>query len=181
MIRSLFAALLLTATPALAQEGPSSITADWNGDGWEDSANFTQMADADFVGIEVYLSDAQGNQQLAVSTPYAAWSGQLYGTKPWLELNERGSLQIMSGNDAIGRGRWSQTVTVAYRKGQFNVIGITRTEWDTLDPDFGHSCDLNLATRKGVVNDEAVQAPAFITLPDWNFETSVPDQCFSEQ
>ena len=181
MLRTALAVLLLTTCPVLAQEGPSTITADWNGDGWEDSANFTQMADADFVGMEIYLSDDQGNLSLAVSTPYAAWSGQMYGTKPWFELNERGSLRIVSGNDAIGRGRWNQVVTVAYRDGQFNVIGITRSEWDTLAPDFGHACDLNLATRKGVVNGEAVRAPAFIPLPDWNFETSVPDQCFSEQ
>jgi len=105
----------------------------------------------------------------------------MYGTKPWFEINARGSLQIVSGNDAIGRGRWNQVVTVAFRDGQFNVIGITRSQWDTLDPDFGHSCDLNLATRKGVVNGEAVRAPAFIPLPDWNFETSVPDIRFSEQ
>jgi hypothetical protein len=105
----------------------------------------------------------------------------MYGTKPRFEINARGSLQIVSGNDAVGRGRWNQVVTVAFRDGQFNVIGITCSQWDTLDPDFGHSCDLNLTTRKGVVNGEAVRAPAFITLPEWKFETSVPDICFSEQ
>jgi hypothetical protein len=36
-------------------------------------------------------------------TAFAAWRGQMYGTKPWFEINERGSLHIMSGNDAVGR------------------------------------------------------------------------------
>jgi hypothetical protein len=75
MLSAALAVLLLTTNPVFAQEGPSTIAADWNGDGWEDSANFTAMVDADFVGMELYLSDAQGNLSLAGSAPYAAWSG----------------------------------------------------------------------------------------------------------
>jgi hypothetical protein len=101
----------------------------------------------------------------------AAWSGAIWGARASLEVADKGSLLIKSENDAIGRDRWSQTVTVVYRDKQFLVAGLTRQARDTLDLNAGGSCDINFLTGKGKRNDKpvAVKTPA-PRLADWSDE-----------
>ena len=78
------------------------------------------------------------------------WAGGI-GQIPSLSLAPNGSVKVHSQNDSIGRYRWSQVLTIAYRQGQYRVAGFTYSWRDTLNlPDNG-TCDLNLLSGRGVV------------------------------
>jgi hypothetical protein len=107
----------------------------------------------------------------------AAWSGAMWGTRPALETNAKGSLLIKSENAGIGRNRWSQTLTIVYRNKELVVAGLTREAYDTLEPNASHSCDLNFLSGKGKKDGKPVDVkqPAK-KLADWSDE-SLPKEC----
>jgi len=106
-----------------------------------------------------------------------AWNGAMWGQRPSLDTNSKGSLLIKSENSGMGRSRWSQTLTVIYRNKEFVVAGLTRDAYDTLDPNAGHSCDLNFLSGKGKKDGKAVdlKAPAK-KLADWS-DGELPKEC----
>lgn len=179
------AALALASAPALANESISPdkvisvVTTDWNSDGSVDRAVLVEgEEDAD---LYIYLSaPVEGNwdaRKLVLFKKDAAWQGGMWGTSPSLSLNEKGSLLVKSENDAIGRNRWSQTLTVALKNGVFVVAGYTYSDRDTLDPNAGGSCDVNILTGQGIRNKKRFKsAPRVIALADWNDE-SAPKEC----
>lgn len=73
-----------------------------------------------------------------------------------LSKNAAGSLLIQSDNDSTGRERWHRTLTVAYRKNEYKVIGFTYSSIDTATGK-QDECDYNLNTLKGVRNGKAVR------------------------
>jgi hypothetical protein len=96
------------------------------------------------------------------------------GTEPSLELSSRGSLLLKSGNQSIGRDRWEQTLTIAYRNDQFVIAGLTLEVRDTLDHSAGGNCDLNLLTGQGTRNGRRVDIGAqTILLSTWEDERRV--------
>lgn len=107
------------------------------------------------------------------------WRGAMYGTQPRLALGPQGSLLITFENTAIGRFRWSQTLTVAYRDDALYVAGYTFTAYDTVEP-YELSCDANLFTGDGVRNGAAFQVePRRVMLADWS-AADAPAPCVPE-
>jgi hypothetical protein len=107
----------------------------------------------------------------------AAWSGAMWGARPSLETNAKGSLLIKSENTGIGRNRWSQTLTVVYRNKEFIVAGLTREAYDTLDPNASHSCDLNFLSGKGKKDGKPVDVKQGAKkLAEWSDE-ALPKEC----
>jgi hypothetical protein len=144
-----------------------------------DRAVLVENGDA---GADLYIYRALQPSRGAPATPAlvkknAAWSGAMWGTQPSLETNAKAALLIKSANESIGRGRWSQTLTIIYRNKEFVVAGLTREARDTLDLKNHHSCDLNFLTGKGVRDGKAValKAPA-PKLADWSDE-KLPEAC----
>jgi hypothetical protein len=156
----------------------SVVTADWNGDGAFDRALLlTSETEPDQADLLVYLSESSQAMRLAVSKKNIAWRGTMWGTQPALAITGRGSLVITSGNQAIGRNRWTQKLTVAYRDNAFIVAGYTYTERDTLAPGSHSSCDINFLTGRGVKNKKPFSIPArAIALTDWS-EAFIPQEC----
>lgn len=74
-----------------------------------------------------------------------------------LAVAKNGSLQIHQYNESVGRDRWSRTLTVAYRDGQYVIAGFTFSAYDTLKADSSESCDYNLLTGKGIRNGRKVK------------------------
>jgi hypothetical protein len=178
-----FAAAPTTSfSQAAVNIAPDSIISvasfDWNGDGTSDRAILTEGA-AGNTDLYIYLSaPAQNNNQqreLALVKQDAAWwGGGGPGSQPSLEVNPKGSLLLMSGNWGIGRDRWEQTLTIAYRNDQFIVAGITLEVRDTLDHSAGGNCDLNLLTGRGTRNGRGVDIGAqTILLSTWKDERRV--------
>ncbi len=177
-------AALALAAPAAANETYervlSVVTLSFQADGGTDRAVLVANGDA---GADLYLYlDVNDGQPDAATKPAlvkkkAAWSGAMWGSRPTLDSNNRGALLIKSGNEAIGRSRWSQTLTVLYRNKEFVVGGVTREERDTLDPKLGGACDLNLLTGKGKRNGKPVATKfAAVKLADWSDEKP-PKEC----
>lgn len=176
-------AFLVFALPAYAQAPDysrvlSSITLSFEG-GDMDRAALVENGD---TGADLYIYRALDPSREAPAKPTlvkkdAAWSGAMWGQLASLETNAKGALLIKSGNDSIGRDRWSQTLTIIYRNKDFIVAGVTRETRDTLDLKNHHSCDLNFLTGKGLRDGKpvAVKTPA-PKLSDWS-DDKPPDAC----
>jgi len=133
------------------------------------------------AGGDLYIfTDAGDGWVEAVHAKDIVWRGAMYGQEPWLEASEHGSLKLHSENSAIGRDRWEQILTIAYRGGAFVVAGYTFSYYDTLDPDAAGQCDVNLLTGSGVHNDKTFKTklPA-ARVGDWTMDTQ-PPECVRE-
>ena len=178
-----YAALLacLVAVPAMAAApGPTStvisaVSGDWNDDGMMDRAVLTDNDDG-AADLWVWFGGDNGFT-LAAHAPAIANNGGLFGNTPELKLTDRGGLQVSDGNEAIGRDHWTRLLTLAYRGGRLVAAGITANATDTLDPDKGQSCDINLLTGKGVRDGKpvSVSGPP-VAVSDWS-DDKVPAAC----
>ncbi|PWQ97658.1 hypothetical protein [Leucothrix pacifica] len=160
----------------------SVISNDWNNDGGMDRAVLVAPTDMDDdAGLYIYLSDAASPPpQLNIFKPNLAWSGILWGTIPRLALGKSGSIEVHSMNEAIGRNRWTQKLTIAYRDGAFVVAGYTYESYDTLDLNYAFSCDINLLSGNGFKNKKPVKvSQPVVKLADWS-DQSVPEVCRAE-
>lgn len=157
----------------------SAATGDWNSDGMMDRA-FLVAGDNDEmdVALHIYLGELSSPlPKLEIIKPDLVWSGAMWGTTPSLTLGKSGSLEVHSQNEAIGRHRWNQTLTLAYRQGAFVVAGYTYNSYDTLDLNAGLSCDVNLLTGGGIKDKKSFKIPAKMTpLANWSADL-VPAQC----
>jgi hypothetical protein len=179
------AACWVFAGPARA-EAPSFenvlsvVTLDFTGNGRLERAVLVQNKD-DAADLYLYLSKDELTTDsvlaLVETKKNVAYSGSMWGQLPSLDVNGKGSLLIKSGNEAIGRDRWTQTLTVVYRNKEFLVGGIAYTARDTIDPEGGGSCDLDLLSGKGLRNGKPIEAKlAPIRLADWSDER-LPKAC----
>ena len=172
--------LLLTATTARAEDtiAPSRIAdaavGDWNKDGKPDLALLVAPTpDDQAIGIYIYLrNDEHSLLKLAASAPDKIWGSVapdgVYGQEPSIAALPNGSIAIASQNDAIGRDRWHQTLTLAYRNNNFVVAGYTYDSRDTLEPDNSHSCDYNVLTGKVTKDGKTLKADAkTVSIQDW--------------
>ncbi|WP_411035351.1 FG-GAP repeat protein [Shinella sp. BYT-45] len=184
-MKSLAAALLLSAgLPAVAAAADfpadriiAMASGDWNKDGTPDLALVaTPGADgADDNGLYVYLAKPEANRlTLALALPNSVWGNlTMSGQEPELTALANGSFTLTTKNEAIGRERWRETLTIAYRNFDFIVAGYTYASYDTIAEDGGENstsdCDLNILTGKGKSNGQAVAGkPQFVLLRDWN-------------
>lgn len=157
------------AAPVVLDE----ITLDLDGNGTPETIRLLEAADQR-ADLDI---DAPGGARLTVR-------GLLFsggpGQQAQLEAAPNGSLRVMSMNEAIGRHRWRETLTVVYRDGAFRIGGYTYSWYDTISNEDGQ-CDINLLTGRGELSRngaaQAVEvargAPA---LADWG-EDSAPAVC----
>jgi hypothetical protein len=125
--------------------------------------------------LYVFTDAGEGWKQVAHAKDMV-WRGGMYGQEPWMEATEHGSLKIYSENSAVGRNRWEQVLTIAYRNGVFRVAGYTYSYYDTLDPDANGQCDVNLLTGKGVLNGKNFKTSlGALSVQDWTMDTRPPE------
>jgi hypothetical protein len=186
-MRFLFAFVFLAVvrTAALAETPGldrvlSAVTLSFQSNGDTDRAVLVENDDA---GADLYIflnldpANSRGAVKPALVKKNAAWSGSMWGSRPTLEVNGKGSLLIKSANEAIGRSRWSETLTIVYRNNEFLVAGLTREARDTLEPKSGGSCDLNFLSGKGKRDGKTIEVKtAAMKLADWSDE-KLPKEC----
>jgi hypothetical protein len=173
------AAALAVASSAAAQEiAPKRIigaaVGDWNKDGNPDLALLVAPEDEnDNIGIYIYLRDKDHLLlSLAAAAPNKvvgnASLDSLVGQDPTLSALPNGSIAVHSENSGVGRDRWEQTLTIAYRNAAFVVAGFTYSHYDTLDPDHNGSCDYNVLSGKvsSSGKDSKVE-PRTVAVADW--------------
>lgn len=168
------------APPATAPATPETVlsvaTGFWNLDRRPDAAVLAKNGDQ--ADLYVYLNDSKGGMELTLLKKSLVWAGNLAGTLPKLSTGKKGVFYVDSQNEAVGRNRWTQRLTLAYRSNEFLVIGYTYTARDTLDPKYSLSCDFDLLTAKGVKNNQPVTLPKErFKLSGWQDENAVIKQC----
>ena len=141
--------------------------------------------------LVVYLEhpDNFGEMVKVVDNNKFIWSGLMAGTEPSLSVNRKNSLMIETGNDAVGRGAWHETVTakVLASSGKVEVIGYDYSDFDKLGIDDGHSCSYNFLTGQATAKifkartDKVIERKVkgikkTISLNDWT-EESKPKDC----
>lgn len=186
LLLGLSLALALAAVmPASAGAEPfpgDRITAaavgDWDRDGKQDLVIIARPPEGseDDNGLYIYLADdGESRLSLKVSAPNTVWGPLvMYGQEAGVSALPNGSIDLMTQNSSIGRSRWEQHLTIAYRKSQFIVAGYTYSYRDTLDPNTTGECDLNVITGKGSANGKPVSIPgAEVTFLDWNDDTGL--------
>ncbi|EYR80727.1 hypothetical protein P9A16_11135 [Shinella sp. 838] len=179
-MKSLSAALLLSlALPlaAAAADFPAERVAamasgDWNKDGVADLVLVATPGDnsGEDNGLYVYIAKPEENRlTLALTLPNTIWGNlAMYGQEPELAALANGSFTLTTKNDSVGRDRWRQSLTIAYRNFDFIVAGYTFSSYDTLNPDAGSECDLNVLTGKGKARGQPIAGRAqFVLLKDW--------------
>ncbi|PWE52849.1 hypothetical protein DEM27_29060 [Metarhizobium album] len=194
MIRALLAAVaLVTGTSAALAAEPiaperiiDAVTGDWNKDDQSDLALLVAPAEGeDMIGIYIYVRDKDHPLlKLVAEAPGKIWGNSsldgMFGQDPSLTALANGSIAVHSQNSGIGRNRWEQRMTLAYRNGDFVVAGYTYNDYDTLDPNAGTTCDYNVLTGKAKVNDKELRVePKFITIQDWD-DTKDRGPCSSD-
>lgn len=186
MLLSAGLVLLCTVTaPALAGslETDNIVQAaigDFNKDGAPDLVLLTRGTED--MDLLFFLRDKERDYLKPAGVALNKVWGQIgpdafYGQEPILEAMANGSIKITTRNDSIGRNRWSQTLTLAYRNTDFIVAGFTYSYHDTLDLAASGDCDLNVLTGKGIANKadgkdgmiklKITAKPDFVPFKDW--------------
>ncbi|MDQ7070035.1 MAG: hypothetical protein Q9M48_04720 [Rhodobacterales bacterium] len=160
----------------------SQVDADLNNDGIIDRAILLRLKESEDASLIIW--NGPDFVQPAVSTDDIIWAGGL-GQIPHLQLAENGSLQIVSMNISIGRDRWEQTLTIAYRKGRYLLAGFTYDWYDTLDLENSGSCDVNLFNGKGFLTlgqagREHKIRVALRAMPIADWDAIEPRECFDQ-
>ncbi|TCR92832.1 hypothetical protein [Rhizobium sp. BK376] len=171
---------LLTGGVAAAEDiAPERIidaaTGDWDKDGKTDMAMLVGPKEqGDDIAIYIYLRDKDHDLlKLVTTAPAKVWGNAsldgMFGQDPSIKGMPNGSIAVHSENSGVGRDRWDQTLTLAYRNGAFIVAGYTYNYYDTLDPDHNGSCDYNVLTGKVTKDGKDTKAePKTIKIEDWD-------------
>ncbi|EAR50615.1 hypothetical protein OG2516_12226 [Oceanicola granulosus HTCC2516] len=175
LLPGLCAAALL-AGPLAAQGFTAPVVSDLDGDGAAETFTLLDSGDgtAD-LRIEAGRS--------VIHAESIAWKGGI-GQEPELAVLPNGSVQVISMNEAIGRSRWRQALTIAHRDGAYRVAGITYGWYDTID-NTGGTCDFNLLTGRGIIErDDGSRREVAAPLPalpvtEFRDDTfTVPEGCY---
>lgn len=149
-----------------------AATGDWDKDGSSDLAMLVAPAEGsdEDNAVYIYLNDGR-TDRLKLKTVVAnkVWGDLIMaGRAPSITALENGSILVTTHNDSIGRDRWEQRLTIAYRNFDFAVAGYTYTSYDTLNPDDTTDCDFNVLTGKGMRNGKPIATNGeLIFLKDW--------------
>jgi hypothetical protein len=175
-LAALCLALSLAGLPAAAQSVIDSAQSDLNGDGLRERFTLLQYPGADTVDL---IIEDTGYGRITASD--IAWIGGI-GQEPQLDLAPNGSVRLKSMNESVGRSRWVQTLTVAFRNGAYRVAGYTYDWYDTITGE-GGECDLNLLNGRGLLRhgdgpqrEVRADIPA-MEISAWKDVTPIPEVC----
>ena len=181
------AAPAMAATPAPAPSAPANVppekiisaaTGSFAGDGTMNRAVLIDDADNDSADLVIYAGDVGGPFKVVAFAHDIAYVGAMFGTVPELRVTKDGGLSVYSENMGVGRDKWEQTLTLAFRNGQYVVSGFTLSSWDGLDPNAGGSCDINFLSGKGIKNTKTkvTVTPGGIPVGQWS-DDKIPKAC----
>ena len=90
-----------------------------------------------------------------------------------------GSVFLHTSHIGIGRSPHEQTLTIAYRGGTYQIVGLTRNNWDRIDPKMNTRCDINFLTGQGTVNNKTVRRSIRAKpVTTWVWDQTPPVGCY---
>ncbi len=139
--------------------------------------------DVDLYILAAEPDDARG--KVLVHAPGIAYSSPMAGDTPSLEVSDKGSLRILSGQSSVGRNPWTEVLTLVERDGAVIVAGVEQNSYDRLFNDAFSRCDWNLLTGDFVhewavpegdddtltEGKEAGKEPRQVRVENWAAET----------
>jgi hypothetical protein len=156
-----------SAMPNDADQG-QSITADLDRDGRAETFTITDN------GRSLTSLRIQRPGKPTIAARDIAWSLE----RATITRAANGSVLLNTSHVGVGRGPHEQTLTIAYRNGIYQVVGLTRANWDRIEPDTSTRCDLNLLTGQGIVNGRPVRrALRAVSVTAWKWDRDLPDGC----
>lgn len=171
-------AALWLAQEAAAQQVVDSVEHDLDGDGQFETWDLI-VFEPPYAELQVGIEPVASGLPIQYMNGRIAWAAPM-ATPPSFRTLPNGSIQIVSQNDAIGRGRWELALTVAHRDGRAVVAGWTYSWYDTLDPNNNGMCDANLLTGQGEMSlnggpkKPLADVGREVALVDWNAEAFWP-------
>ena len=184
-MRIIFAFLLFLPTAALAQNFTTALEVDLTGDGLIDRVELRETSMGGDADMNIWVRTADGQLDLRSQSKSVVWVGGI-GQQPELAVTPHGSLLVQSMNESIGRDRWHQTLTVAWRGNAFVLAGYTYEWYDTLDLSNAGKCDVNLLNGKGELSrgQESTHKSTFRTKtrggPIDIWDGNPPKECFPD-
>jgi hypothetical protein len=202
-----------TAEPLETQKIITALTGDFNGDGADDLILIVETGFQDPFDVHFFLRDKTHNYLRPVEIVREQVTGEWNGydgeglnnsdVEPRLEALSNGSILLKILSPPYGRTATDQTMTIAYRKGEFIMAGFALSYWDyqpdaKSDPDqfknetdaLQNRCDYNVLTGKGkslARNKEGRLVEHNISIPgrviafrDWQFSIADKACGFSE-
>ena len=127
------------------------------------------------------LAESEDGLKVRVHSRNFAYTG-IGGSDAYLQRTDNGALQVVSLNEAIGRHRWKQTVTIVFRDQRFLVGGYTYRYYDTIAVDEKGDvktgiCDVNLLTGKGTRDGKPILTTMKpVSVAQWSAEMG-PEEC----
>lgn len=151
------AAQTAAPTPAPEQIRPQDVyayaSANWAGDYQADRAMLLRGAEPDMLDLLITVTpDDRETKPIQYFYPQFVWIGQMAGQEAGLAINKQGSLEVTALNESIGRNRWEETSTLSFRDEKPVLAGYSYIDRDTLDPEAGTNCDVNLLSGKRILN-----------------------------
>jgi hypothetical protein len=165
-----FSSCALALTVSVAHADPArTLTADLDRDGRAE----TFIVSDDGESLTTLTIRRPGKS--AIVARDIAWSLEPAN----LSRAPNGSILLNTSHIGVGRSSHEQTLTIAFRSGAYQVVGLTRSNWDRIEPDSSTSCDLNLLTGQGKVNNRPVRrALRAKPVTAWNWDGDLPAGCF---
>jgi hypothetical protein len=163
------ATITTLTTSAVRADDAQTLRSDLDRDG---KAELFQLRD-DGESLTTLTISVSGKP--AISVVGMAWSLE----PATLSRATNGSILLHTSHIGIGRSPHEQTLTIAYRSGAYQVVGITRSNWDRIEPDKSTRCDINLLTGRGKINGRDVRRNTrAIPVTQWTWDRTLPAGCF---
>lgn len=176
--------MLTTAQEVNPAKVLDAVTGTWDHVSGFDRAVLV-ISDEEASLVDLYLFLSTDNPEEPLETPRLALHkkslvtrGGLWGMQPSISLGtDSGKLVVYSANDAIGRNRWKQNLTIEYQNERFVVTSFSYTAYDTLDSDYEIDCTLNTLSGEGSMNGEAFRLDlSDISVANWPIDF-FPEAC----
>lgn len=143
----------------------SSIILDLDGDKYADIAYLALPEKQAQEDLDLWVKLSTTDKYYKVEAVAVNMNDGAFGMATELRINAAGSLQVVSYNDAIGRSRWEETVTLAFRNDTLTLAGYTYSQRDTLDLSYS-TCDVNVLSRKGIFESNQGRATFDVASQD---------------
>jgi hypothetical protein len=155
----------------------ATLTLDLDGDGAADRVVLVEPSDSDpsiaellvWVSSSTNASKPLHDRSLAVSL--GTWGGL-----PELRADRAGEFTVVAQNDAIGRDRWRQMVTLSIQREALAVLRYEFSQRDTLAPNSESRCVLDFAAGTGVLAGKGIAIPHG-QVPLNALKAHLPDGC----